>query len=86
MKSKKVMSMKEARLAAGLTLEQVAAAAGISYSAVRALEIGIGKNYSVAIKHSVSSVLGVPFFSIFPEEWEKLGGLMEELKVKKPRA
>jgi transcriptional regulator with XRE-family HTH domain len=77
MKSKK--SMAEARAASGKTLEEVAAAAKISYSAARALEKGIGRNYAPAIKHRISDFLGVPFFSMWPEEQERLQGIFEEV-------
>lgn len=80
MKDTKPSRMRQARQAAGLTLEQVAAAAKISYSAARAIEIGIGRNYPATTKHRISDILHVPFFSMFPEERERLQGLMEEIK------
>jgi transcriptional regulator with XRE-family HTH domain len=80
MKSNKPATMKEARIAAGLTLEQVAAEVKISYSAARAIEIGIGRNYPAATKHRISDLLGVPFFDMFPEERDRLEGLIEEIR------
>ncbi len=77
---KKLVTMKEARERAGKTLEWVAAETRISYSAARALEKGLGLNYAPAIKHRVSDLLGQPFFSMWPEEAEKLQGLTKEMK------
>lgn len=72
------LSLRILRMQAGKTLEQVAAEAGISYSAIRALEIGLGKNYAPGLKHRVSDYFGVNFFQLFPEERERLEGIMAE--------
>lgn len=76
----KTLSLRKLREEAKKTLEQVAAETGLSYSAVRALEIGLGKNYAPAIKHKLSDYFGVNFFQLFPEERERLEGIMTELQ------
>lgn len=79
----KKLSLHDLRKKAGFTLEEVSQKSGVPYSTVRALEIGMGKGFSLNIKRKIADVFHVEVLKLFPEEMEKIQGLMEELKSKK---
>jgi transcriptional regulator with XRE-family HTH domain len=64
--------MRRAREKAGLTLEKIAIETGIAYATVQALESGRGAGYSVAAKEKIAAHLGADFFTIWPEERERM--------------
>jgi transcriptional regulator with XRE-family HTH domain len=73
---KKKIDLRELRKKAGKTLEEVAAGTGLPYSTVRAIEVGMGKNFAPTIKHKISDFFGVNFLAAFPEEFLKLEAAM----------
>jgi len=64
--------MRRVRDKAGLTLEQVSAGTGIPYSTIQAFESGRGVGYSIEQKGKIADFLGVPFFSLWPEERKRI--------------
>ena len=64
--------MRRARENAGLTLEKIAIETGIAYATVQALESGRGAGYSVASKEKIAAFLGADFFTLWPEERERM--------------
>lgn len=64
--------MRRAREKAGLTLEKIAIETGISYATVQAYESGRGVGYSVEGKEKIAAFLGADFFTLWPEERERM--------------
>jgi transcriptional regulator with XRE-family HTH domain len=64
--------MRRAREAAGLTLEKIAIETGIAFSTIQALESGRGSGYSVEAKEKIAAFLGADFFTLWPEEKERM--------------
>jgi hypothetical protein len=76
MSKHKKLTLRELR--AERTLKEVSEGSGVPISTYRALEMGWGKNYAPALKHRVSDYFGVNFFQLFPEERERLEGIIIE--------
>ena len=64
--------MRRARENAGLTLEKIAIETGIAYATVQALESGRGAGYSVTAKEKIAACLAMDFFTLWPEERERM--------------
>lgn len=64
--------MRRAREKAGLTLEKVATETGIAFSTVQAYETGRGAGYSIEGKEKIAALLGADFFTMWPEERERM--------------
>jgi len=64
--------MRRAREKAGLTLAQVSAGTGIAYSTTQAYEQGVGAGFSVEGKAKIAAFLGADFFTLWPEERERM--------------
>jgi len=64
--------MRRAREKAGLTLEKIAIETGVNYASVQALESGRGAGYSVVAKEKIAAFLGADFFTLWPEERERM--------------
>lgn len=72
MKKKKTYSLRKLREKNHVTLKQLSAATGIPVSTISSLERGLGRGFSSATKHTLSDYFAVPFFSLWPEEFEKM--------------
>jgi transcriptional regulator with XRE-family HTH domain len=64
--------MRRARENAGLTIEKIAIETGIAYATVQALESGRGAGYSVVSKEKIAAFLCMDFFTLWPEERERM--------------
>jgi len=88
MKRKKTYNLRELRLAAGLTMQQLAEQTGINIASVQAIETGRGKNYSVIAKHTLADFFHVPARRLFPEiqtEIDLLMGKSRQVQMFIPR-
>lgn len=72
--------MRRARERQGLTLEKIAIETGLAYTTVQGYESGRGAGYSVEGKAKIADFLKEPFFSLWPEEREKMRPAFMELK------
>jgi len=64
--------MRRAREKAGLTLEKIAIETGIAYSTIQSYESGRGVGYSAEGKAKIAAFLDVDFFTLWPEERERM--------------
>ena len=71
MKKQKLFDMRARRKELGMTIEQVAARAGISSAAVRQIEVGAYKGTFMTL-HKIASVLGIPARYLMTEEQLKV--------------
>jgi transcriptional regulator with XRE-family HTH domain len=72
MKKQKIYSLEALRKERKLTVRQVAEVTKIPDGTIVSLEKGAGKNYNVVTKHTLADFYGVPMFSLFPEERERV--------------
>ena len=79
----KKIDMRERREGLNLTLEEVAARAGITSSAIRQMEVG-AYNGSLIVKLKLADALGLSFKELWPEDFEEMVEL-EELQRKDRR-
>src|SRR4030042_5101969 len=75
MRKKKSLSLRELRLAAGLSIERLSVSTGIAYSVIQALEIGRGRNFSAGAKHMLAHFFKVDPLALFPELEEQIAAL-----------
>ena len=75
MRKKKSLSLRELRLAAGLSIQDVSAKTGIPSSTVQAIEIGRGRNFSAGAKHMLAHFFKVDPLALFPELEEQIAAL-----------
>jgi len=78
MKAKKIYTLRELRLARGLTLQQVADQVGASMTTIHVLETSKEgrQNYSILLKHKLSDFYGIPLRLLFPEVVEQANFLL----------
>lgn len=78
--------LREARLNAGLSMQELADKAGLKWAAIQAMEAG---RYSgrIASKMKLSAALGIPLKELFPMAYRETAELMTSFggKLEKPK-
>lgn len=77
--TRKTMTLREARVAAGMTINELSVASGVHYSTILAIEHNRTPG-NIRDRHRLSDALGRPFQEIWPDTVAELAELMNLIK------
>jgi len=70
------MALRVVRLKLGLTMRQVSQETGIALPTLNSLELGLGRNFNVNMKHLLADYYKLPVLELFPEIREQVDQLL----------
>jgi transcriptional regulator with XRE-family HTH domain len=76
MKRKKQCSLRVLRQDAKLTIRELSEKTGVNDAVIQGLEVGKGKGFNVAVKHTLADFFHVPVELLFPEIQEQVDLLL----------
>jgi len=84
MSKTKSITLREARQAAGLTIQELSAKSGIGWATIQGIETGRFAGGFVT-RHRIADALGVPMRVLWPDSLDEMGELFAALKREQQR-